>query len=89
LDHTLEKLRDRSLATLKQQQGALAAVENGIRMMDPKNVLKRGYSITRFKGKAVRSADQIKPGDLMTTYLFEGEIVSLVNTLKTDGHGTG
>lgn len=55
-------------------------LENGQKMIDvlsPVATLKRGYSITRINGKAVRSTDEISPGVEITTTLANGEIKSI------------
>lgn len=45
---------------------------------DPEQVLKRGYSITRINGKAVKSAEELKPGDVVETNLAHGKFRSIV-----------
>ena len=50
-----------------------------IDMASPRNVLKRGFSITRAKdGKAVRSVNAVKPGQEIHTELPDGRIKSIV-----------
>ncbi len=49
-----------------------------IKMQDPKLLLRRGYSITLSKGKVVRDASKLKPGDEITTKLEHGTVVSTV-----------
>lgn len=46
--------------------------------LDPQLLLKRGYSITLYHGKALRNATQLKPGDEIETRLNEGTIKSVV-----------
>ena len=41
-------------------------------------MLKRGYSITRINGKAVRDASQLKTGDEIETQLEKGTVKSKV-----------
>lgn len=53
--------------------------ENIIKYQHPRNILKRGYSITRFKGKALKFSDEIQKHDIVETELFEGKITSNVN----------
>ena len=52
----------------------------GIRLhsVDPALMLKRGYSITRINGKAVRDASQLKTGDEIETQLEKGTVKSKV-----------
>ena len=50
-----------------------------IDMASPQNVLKRGFSVTRGQdGKALRSVDIIKPGQVIQTELADGHIKSIV-----------
>jgi exodeoxyribonuclease VII large subunit len=56
----------------------LSNFERNIRNMDPKNVLKRGYSITMLNGRAVRNFKEVKEGDQLETAVFRGSIQSIV-----------
>ncbi len=51
-----------------------------VRAMDPANVLRRGFSITRFQGKAVRDPGEIPPGEIITTELASGLLTSRKTT---------
>ncbi|WP_288234007.1 exodeoxyribonuclease VII large subunit [uncultured Anaerotruncus sp.] len=44
----------------------------------PMKILSRGYSLTSADGRTVLSAEQVKPGDLLTTRVADGEILSKV-----------
>jgi exodeoxyribonuclease VII large subunit len=46
--------------------------------LHPNQVLRRGYSITRKNGQALRSANDTVPGDILETQLAEGIIQSRV-----------
>lgn len=50
-----------------------------INILSPQNTIKRGYSLTLINGKAVRSSNDLKKGDVITTKLIDGEIQSTVN----------
>ncbi len=56
----------------------LKNLENMLRVLSPDNTIKRGYSITRVNGKAVRSVSELHPGDTMETVLLDGIISSTV-----------
>lgn len=60
----------------------LEQIENKLAILDPVNVLKRGYSITYLNNKALKQADAVKEGDEMTTRLFKGKIISVVQSKK-------
>ncbi len=49
-----------------------------IQAQDPELLLKRGYSITLKDGKSIRSASQLKAGDIIETRFAEGNIKSEV-----------
>lgn len=76
----------RTSVPIKCQRGIteLDHIEEKLKLLDPQNVLKRGYSITLLNGKAVTSAARIKEGDELTTRLAKGEFTSTVNK-KKDG----
>ncbi|WP_251623324.1 exodeoxyribonuclease VII large subunit [Odoribacter lunatus] len=60
----------------------LEVAEIKMKYVDPENVLKRGYSITRLNGKAVFSAKGMKAGDVLETVLADGQIRSVVTGEK-------
>jgi len=52
-----------------------------ISFLDPKNILKRGYSITLRNGKALTNTKSLSDGETIKTILFEGELESkIINT---------
>ena len=61
------------------------AVERQLAAMSYRNVLNRGYSVTRAaRGAVVRSSSDVKPGELIQTELSEGKIDSVVRGDKTN-----
>lgn len=54
----------------------LRSVWSLIEVLKPENTLKRGYSITRLGGKAVRSVAQLPPDTVIETTLPDGTVVS-------------
>jgi exodeoxyribonuclease VII large subunit len=65
----------------------LNSLEKNIQIMDPKNVLKRGFSITMLNGKAIRNVNEVKEGDHVETTLFEGIVQSRITSVKkSSGH---
>jgi len=51
--------------------------EKVIRLLDPVNVLRRGYSITQHKGRVITSGKRFAP-ETYWIHLFEGSIKSYV-----------
>ena len=56
----------------------LELLSQRITALDPGLLLKRGYSITLIDGRAVRSADQLRAGDIIETRLGTGCVKSKV-----------
>ena len=54
----------------------ISNMESMLKVLDPQNTLKRGYSITRVNGKALKSVKDLPHGEIMTTILSDGEIKS-------------
>ena len=46
--------------------------------IDPKNVLRRGYSITKFNNKLLKNSTDIAAGDVIETTLYKGKIKSRI-----------
>jgi exodeoxyribonuclease VII large subunit len=88
LDHTISHLPKHTEQVMRQQQEKLAQQERLVSMLDPRNTLKRGYSITTKNGKAVHTFEELKPGDLVSTQLYEGTITSIVQQSHTDEQNT-
>jgi exodeoxyribonuclease VII large subunit len=75
-----EKLQLQSLLKIKNSRMELNNIEKNVANMNPVNVLKRGYSITRLNGKSVKNISQVKSGDILSTVVHKGNIVSIVNS---------
>lgn len=73
------------LKFLKNEALKLKARENSVKHLNPKNILKRGFSITYRNGKAVKKVSDVAEGDTMRTILFKGEITSRVERKKSSG----
>ena len=75
LETRLPLLIERRLTAEKHR---LQLLEEKTKSLDPRLLLKRGYSITLFKGKAVRDPLTLQEGDEIETHLEKGTIVSKV-----------
>jgi exodeoxyribonuclease VII large subunit len=72
-------LKQQSVFMFKSRNSELNNMERNLEILSPKNVLKRGYSITLLNGKPVKSFTDVKKGDILNTIIHEGEISSSVN----------
>lgn len=76
---TLERLfQNASMHVLDRHNSQLRQLELQLRTLDPKRMLRYGYSITRINGHAVRDARDLKAGDEIVTTLDKGTIKSIV-----------
>ena len=71
-----------SLKLLRNEKQTLKSREGSVNHLNPKNVLKRGYSITSINGKTVKSSSEVAEGDGLRTLLHEGELLSRVERTK-------
>lgn len=64
----------------------LDAAEARLALLDPVNLLRRGWSITRTAdGRMVRSADDVAAGDVLVTQVADGTVTSHVDGTAPDG----
>jgi exodeoxyribonuclease VII large subunit len=80
--HRLERLSSalRPLAARRvtAENHRLELLAQRVAAADPANLLRRGYSITLHDGRAVRSADDLKQGDVIETRFGKGSVKSEV-----------
>ena len=75
LEHKLQTALERKLTS---EHHRMEILEEKVHSLDPALLLRRGYSITLFNGKAVRNPNMLKPGDEIETRVEKGIIISKV-----------
>jgi exodeoxyribonuclease VII large subunit len=73
-----------SLNVLGKANGKTDLLVSSLNSLRPENVLKRGFSITLFKGKSIRSIKGLSPDDEIETILNEGRLKSWVKKIQKD-----
>ena len=73
------KLRRNTKQIQNVQAQKLDTIADTLRLLDPQQLLKRGYSITSNENGIIRSAAQMKPGDRIITQLVDGSFTSTIN----------
>ena len=68
---------------IQMVQLVLMQQENVLRLVDPKNVLKRGYSITTVNGKTIQADTHLTAGDIIQTKTLDFEIESIIQNIQT------
>ena len=80
------KLSYRIKNQLKKNQRKLDYYEKTVAHLDPVNILKKGYSISRINGKLITDSAQAKKGDKLETVLYKGSLISNITDKKrSDG----
>ena len=78
LDRKSDQLNALVNQQLQQQQNNLKLIETKLQLLDPQQLLKKGYSFTIHNGKLVTSITQLTPGDIITTTFADGTVDSVV-----------
>ena len=88
LDLLYERLYRSSGHFLEAHSLRLDKLEQALRLLSPENVLKRGYSITTHKGKAIKDISILRDGDEILTQLKDFQFKSIYKAeTKKGGKG--
>ncbi|MCX2837775.1 exodeoxyribonuclease VII large subunit [Salinimicrobium sp. MT39] len=68
-----QTITSESKAVIKYEAANLKNITTSVELLSPKNIMKRGFSITRKNGKIVTNSAAVAPGDLVETEFFEGK----------------
>ncbi len=79
-----EKVQQCSRDVVRVQQQRLEMFDHKINLLNPQNVLNRGYSYTVCSGKVVRDPKEVKPGSTLQTHVKHGVITSVVTDESID-----
>jgi exodeoxyribonuclease VII large subunit len=80
----IAKLESGLSMLLRQQENKVQRCDQAIRLLDPANILKRGYSITYFRDKAVRDSAMLQDGDIIETRVYRGAMRSRVEAIHVE-----
>lgn len=73
-----QSLVSHSRSCLNNMNNKVVVLENSLKILDPENVLKRGYTITSLNGKIIKKRIQLKKDDLINTRFSDGSVNSRV-----------
>jgi exodeoxyribonuclease VII large subunit len=82
LGYDTETLRRATKNILRKENEIMDRLEKSLHHLDPAGVMKRGFTLTSRNGIILRSADDIMPGDTITTHFRDGSAGSTVNQIK-------
>jgi exodeoxyribonuclease VII large subunit len=86
LDELTTRLQRSIRRRLERADQETTALAEKLRTLSPLNILGRGYSLTQLEGSAelIRDAERVQAGDLITTRVARGLIVSRVERTDTE-----
>jgi exodeoxyribonuclease VII large subunit len=67
---------------MEREKQRLSQYEKTLELLNPKNLLKRGYTITLMNNEIIKSLSKLKEGDSITTLMEDGEIESTIKKIK-------
>jgi len=73
-----EILASSSKNRLSNISNRVSGLNNSLKILDPENVLKRGYTITSMNGKILKKCKEIKKDDVVDTKFSDGSVSSKV-----------
>jgi exodeoxyribonuclease VII large subunit len=82
IDRNRDDLVSLTLNSIKNRKIRTAGFENSLNILNPENVLKRGYTITTKKGMILRSAGLVAVDDIIETRFSDGTAKSKVLNKK-------
>ena len=86
LKRSLDSLNSSLDKIFKNSRDQLRYLDGKIKILDPGNTLRRGYSITLKGERAVKSINDLEESDLIKTILYQGSVISEVKKKeKSDG----
>ena len=78
LQHTQNMFSSETRKKIYKEQERLKLSENAVRLLDPDNVLKRGFTLTLKDGKIVKSVKDLNVGDELSTHFADGDLKSKI-----------
>jgi exodeoxyribonuclease VII large subunit len=81
-------LIEKSGAVIKEQWSNIAIAEKSVELLNPMNVLNRGYSITMVDGGILKTVDSVREGAIVKTILSDGNVISIAQSVtKNENNG--
>jgi exodeoxyribonuclease VII large subunit len=73
-----EQLKHVANQFISREKERLVRNENTVRLLNPENVMRRGYTLTLKDGKILKSAALVQPGDEIETRFADGNVKSKI-----------
>lgn len=87
VEQAQERLKKEFTGLLQKELHSMENLADRVRLLDPINILRRGYSITLHEGKALLNTHGLNEGDLIQTLTAAGKIISRVENIQNEESG--
>ncbi|MBX2949418.1 MAG: exodeoxyribonuclease VII large subunit [Crocinitomicaceae bacterium] len=77
-------LKQNATKTVRKKSQEMDVLQRQIQLLDPKNVLKRGYSIVRMEGKSVAASNSPKAGEQLDIETYDFKISATIDQVETN-----
>jgi exodeoxyribonuclease VII large subunit len=84
MEHLSKRLSELSVRRFHEANSSLSQLEHALRLLDPQEVVKRGYSLTLHKGKVLKSIRDIQEGAVIETLIADGQFESSITKIKNN-----
>ena len=71
----------------RDEKNKLYNIISKLELLNPLNVLSRGYSITYYNNNTLKSIKDVKKSDLISVKVLDGVIDAEVVSMKEEKHG--
>jgi exodeoxyribonuclease VII large subunit len=78
LSGNISSLKSNTAQYISQKWQDLNSLSKNVELVDPKRILKRGYSVTRRNNKIITSSHDLKEGEIMESEFHDGKIESKI-----------
>lgn len=82
LNDQKDRLKKWSHLLIRHQSERLAHIDKVIQISNPKNVLKMGYSLSRYNGKVISGENLPSLGDILEIETYESKVISKVERIE-------
>ncbi|AWB09829.1 Exodeoxyribonuclease VII large subunit [Thermodesulfobium acidiphilum] len=72
------ELKSKVISVFQENKNFVANLEREIRLKDPREILKRGFSITTLQGKVIKNYEDVAEGSSILTHFFNFDLFSVV-----------
>ncbi|WP_167619315.1 exodeoxyribonuclease VII large subunit [Maribellus sediminis] len=86
LQHVQDLLISETQKQLFKEHERIKLNENTVRLLNPENVLKRGFTLTLKEGKIIKSVNDLQAGEELTTRFADGQVQSKITKKSKNGN---